>query len=54
VFDSSPMYGGAEHSLSVELEARRDEAMIRPRALECGRAPPWFDAEQRALVERYA
>jgi diketogulonate reductase-like aldo/keto reductase len=28
VFDSSPMYGGAEHSLSVALEGRREEAMI--------------------------
>lgn len=28
VFDSSPMYGGAEASLSVALEGRRDRAVI--------------------------
>jgi aryl-alcohol dehydrogenase-like predicted oxidoreductase len=28
VFDSSPMYGGAEASLSAALEGRRDEAVV--------------------------
>jgi diketogulonate reductase-like aldo/keto reductase len=28
VFDSSPMYGGAESSLSVALEGRREEAVV--------------------------
>jgi diketogulonate reductase-like aldo/keto reductase len=28
VFDSSPMYGGAERSLGVALQARRDEATV--------------------------
>lgn len=28
VFDSSPMYGGAEHSLSAALEGRREQAAI--------------------------
>jgi diketogulonate reductase-like aldo/keto reductase len=28
LFDSSPMYGGAERSLSAALEGRRDEALV--------------------------
>jgi diketogulonate reductase-like aldo/keto reductase len=32
VLDSSPMYGGAEDSLSVALEGRRDEAVVWARA----------------------
>ena len=42
VFDSSPMYGGAEQSLSVALEGRRDEATIATkiwaRSVDAGRA----------------
>ena len=42
VFDSSPMYGGAEESLSVALDSRRDAAAIATkiwaRSVEEGRA----------------
>ena len=42
VVDSSPMYGGAELSLSVALEGRRDQAVIATkiwaRTVEAGRA----------------
>jgi diketogulonate reductase-like aldo/keto reductase len=42
VFDSSPMYGGAELSLSVALEGRRERAAIATkiwaRTVEAGRA----------------
>jgi diketogulonate reductase-like aldo/keto reductase len=42
VFDSSPMYGGAEHSLSVALEGRREEAVVATkiwtRSVDAGRA----------------
>jgi diketogulonate reductase-like aldo/keto reductase len=42
VFDSSPMYGGAEYSLSVALEGRREEAVIATkiwaRSVAAGRA----------------
>jgi diketogulonate reductase-like aldo/keto reductase len=42
VFDSSPMYGGAELSLSVPLEERREQAVIATkiwaRTVEAGRA----------------
>jgi diketogulonate reductase-like aldo/keto reductase len=42
VFDSSPMYGGAELSLSVALEGRREQAVIATkiwaRTVEAGRA----------------
>jgi diketogulonate reductase-like aldo/keto reductase len=42
VFDSSPMYGGAEHSLSEALEARRQEAVVATkiwaRSVDAGRA----------------
>jgi len=58
VFDSSPMYGGAESSLSEALEARRDEALVATkiwsRGIEEGRTHfqrqlEWFghvDVEQ--------
>lgn len=42
VFDSSPMYGGAELSLSVALEGRREQAAIATkisaRTVEAARA----------------
>jgi diketogulonate reductase-like aldo/keto reductase len=42
VFDSSPMYGGAELSLSVALEGRREQAVVATkiwaRSVEAGRA----------------
>jgi diketogulonate reductase-like aldo/keto reductase len=42
VFDSSPMYGGAELSLSVALEGRREQAVLATkiwaRTVEAGRA----------------
>jgi diketogulonate reductase-like aldo/keto reductase len=52
VFDSSPMYGGAELSLSVALEGRREQAVIATkiwaRTVEAGRAQyarqlGWFE-----------
>lgn len=51
VFDSSPMYGGAEHSLSVALEGRRGAAVVATkiwaRSVDAGRAQyaqqlPWY------------
>lgn len=42
VFDSSPMYGGAEHSLSVALEGRREGALVATKiwtpSVDAGRA----------------
>jgi diketogulonate reductase-like aldo/keto reductase len=42
VFDSSPMYGGAESALSVALEGRRRQAIVATkiwaRTVEAGRA----------------
>ena len=58
VFDSSPMYGGAELSLSVALEGRRERAVIATkiwaRTVEAGRAQyarqlGWF---QRVEIEQ--
>lgn len=58
VFDSSPMYGGAELSLSVALDGRRDQTVIATkiwgRTLEAGRAQyarqlGWF---QRVEIEQ--
>jgi diketogulonate reductase-like aldo/keto reductase len=52
LFDSSPMYGGAELSLSVALEGRREQAVIATkiwaRTVEAGRAQfarqlGWFE-----------
>jgi diketogulonate reductase-like aldo/keto reductase len=58
IFDSSPMYGGAELSLSVALESRREEAIVATktwaRTVEVGRAQyasqlDWF---QRIEIEQ--